>query len=463
MPAASLTVPAVLAVWQSSPACAELFLFMRVSNLHLQFAIKNEIMIADISYEQALQYDAGIAKAYKFKGTGIPLLSEVLEFAKNTDLTVKLDNKIQYFSDFQTDIFFETVEKSGAHVGFTSSDKEYIKKIVSRFPNAEIHYDGYVDENALAELRDILKDNELYIWLPVPSPATSWVNIPRAEDNLCRTVKKYGKLGLWIISSDEELETAKKFGADIIETPGQIKPENKGNRIFDCHTHTHFSDDSENDPRDSLKAAKEKGIAGFAITDHCNIEFCKIGDVKTPINQSVSCAHEMGGGVLAGVELGEGVWHKKYAKEVIGGSDFDIVLGSVHAVRYKSYTMPYAQIDFSAFSSNEIKEFLGMYFDDMLEMIKTTDFDVLSHLTCPLRYISGKYGIKANLEKYADKTYIILKEIINRGIALEVNTSCLDTNYNALMPDLSIIKRYKELGGYLLTLSSDAHKAERIA
>ncbi len=27
-------------------------------------AIKNEIMIADISYEQALQYDAGIAKAY---------------------------------------------------------------------------------------------------------------------------------------------------------------------------------------------------------------------------------------------------------------------------------------------------------------------------------------------------------------------------------------------------------------
>ena len=29
---------AVLAVWQSSPAYAEQFLFMRVSNLHLQFA-----------------------------------------------------------------------------------------------------------------------------------------------------------------------------------------------------------------------------------------------------------------------------------------------------------------------------------------------------------------------------------------------------------------------------------------
>ena len=216
------------------------------------------------------------------------------------------------------------------------------------------------------------------------------------------------------------------------------------NKIFDCHTHTHFSHDSECDPYDSLKAAKEKGIAGFAITDHCDIEFCGDGDVKTPIKKSVVCAHEMGDGVLA-------------------GSDFDIVLGSVHAVRYKSYTMPYSQIDFSVFSQNEINEYISAYFDDMLEMIKTTDFDVLSHMTCPLRYISGKYGIAVDLKSFADKTDIILNEIINRGVALEINTSCLDTDYNFLMPDIPIIKRYKELGGYLLTLGSDAHIAKRIA
>ncbi len=142
-----------------------------------------------------------------------------MKFAKNTGLAVKLDNKIQYFSDIQTDIFFDTVEKSGAHVGFTSTDTEYIKKVVARFPNAEIHYDGYVDENRLIELWEILKDNELYIWLPVPSPAADWVNVPRADGSLCKTVKKYGKLGLWIISDTDGLETSKKFGADIIELP----------------------------------------------------------------------------------------------------------------------------------------------------------------------------------------------------------------------------------------------------
>lgn len=31
------------------------------------------------------------------------------------------------------------------------------------------------------------------------------------------------------------------------------------------------------------------------------------------------------------------------------------------------------------------------------------------------------------------------------------------------MPDIPIIKRYKELGGYLLTLGSDAHIAKCIA
>ena len=126
--------------------------------------------------------------------------------------------------------------------------------------------------------------------------------------------------------------------------------------IFDCHTHTHFSFDSECDPCDSLTAAKEKGLAGFAITDHCDMEYCKLRDVKTPIEQSVGCARTMGGGVLAGIEIGEAIWHKEDADELISGGDFDIVLGSVHAARYKNYTMPYSGIDFSVFSRDEIAQ-----------------------------------------------------------------------------------------------------------
>lgn len=233
--------------------------------------------------------------------------------------------------------------------------------------------------------------------------------------------------------------------------------------VWDCHTHTYFSHDSECDPVDSLKVTEEKGIAGFAVTDHCDIEFCENTDVKTPIVKSTACARQTGKNVLVGVEIGEGIWHKSVARDIINENRFDIVLGSVHAVKYKTFTMPYSTIDFSAFSQGEIEEYLNSYFDDMLEMIETTDFDVLTHLTCPLRYITGKYGKQVDLKIYSEKIEIILKNIIKKNIALEVNTSCLDSSYNSLMPNTDIIKQYNRLGGSLVTLGSDAHEAKRIA
>ena len=71
MPTASLTAPAVLAVWQSSPAYAEQFLFMRVSNLHLQFVENSYIELQDRGailieeYERNIRSDVLMEKAYK--------------------------------------------------------------------------------------------------------------------------------------------------------------------------------------------------------------------------------------------------------------------------------------------------------------------------------------------------------------------------------------------------------------
>jgi histidinol-phosphatase (PHP family) len=57
------------------------------------------------------------------------------------------------------------------------------------------------------------------------------------------------------------------------------------------------------------------------------------------------------------------------------------------------------------------------------------------------------------LKKFYPKIDEILKVIIRRGIALEINTSGGDR----LMPGEFVIKRYLSLGGYLITLGSDAH------
>ena len=57
----------------------------------------------------------------------------------------------------------------------------------------------------------------------------------------------------------------------------------------------------------------------------------------------------------------------------------------------------------------------------------------------------------------------ILCCLIRREKALEVNTSCLGTGYDALLPEPWVLARYRTLGGRLLTLGSDAHTPERLA
>lgn len=233
--------------------------------------------------------------------------------------------------------------------------------------------------------------------------------------------------------------------------------------IVDCHTHTRFSHDSNCEPADSFSAAKEKGLAFFAVTDHCDIEFCDIMDVITPILDSVKTAKSYDGYALSGVEIGEALWNMDTAEELLKSADFDIVLGSVHAVRYGENPKPFSCLDFSLFSEKEVEEFMKAYFDDVLETAKKCDYDVLTHLTNPLKYITGKYGIRVNLSSYSTVIDKILKTTIEKGRALEVNTACLDSSYDELMPELPIIARYRELGGSLITLASDAHSADRIA
>ena len=86
--------------------------------------------------------------------------------------------------------------------------------------------------------------------------------------------------------------------------------------------------------------------------------------------------------------------------------------------------------------------------------------DVLAHLTCPLRYINGKYKRNVSSRRYEEKIIEILKYIIENAIAMEINTSGIGNGF--LMPDEWIIKKFKDMGGYLITLGSDTHMSQNV-
>lgn len=428
--------------------------------------IEKEIKITDITYKEALGYDFGLWFANKFQGEKIPLMSEVLRFAKENNMPLKIDNKVAGFPEEVLDKFFEVIEESGADVGFTCFDCDFAKKVLSRFPEAEIHYDGEVGDEILKKLKAMVKPGKLTVWVPIKSKLTSWVKVSFADKKMCENIKKYAKLGVWILSEYEEFETAREYGADIVETTGKIKPENRKGIRADMHNHTNNSHDSKCSITELCKAQIEAGNSIFAVTDHFDVEYCKKYDYHKIIRNSFNDAawaekeYESRIEVLKGVEAGEAVWYNDEANELFSGMDFDVIIGSVHAVRYPKYEMPFARIDFSEMDEGTVIDYMNVYFDDVYDMVCNTQLDILAHLASPVKYICGNYGRKIDLHMFEDKIEKILKRVIESGIILEVNTSSLSSKYDETMPEEWILKKYKDMGGYMISVGSDSHTAQ---
>ena len=109
-------------------------------------------------------------------------------------------------------------------------------------------------------------------------------------------------------------------------------------------------------------------------------------------------------------------------------------------------------------------ELLRLYFGEMLEMAQNADIDVLGHLTYPLRYISGRDGIAVDMSEYTEIIHEIFKLAAGRGVGLEINTGGLRKwNYGKADPGLEYLKMFREAGGEIITIGSDAHRTGDLA
>jgi len=424
----------------------------------------NDLKISDITFAQARSYDYGSHFSSKFAGTCIPTLEDVLSKVSAARIQAKIDNKYKNFS-YETRLsLYKLISRYEDSARLTCPTVELLREALEFLPSASFHYDGAIDDKILNELSSLLPKERLTVWLPIKNRLTGWVKVPYADKQLADKVKSVAELGIWILSSYEDAAEAESLGAEIVETNGIIKPPPHKSITVDMHTHSESSHDSVCPILKMRAAQAERGTDMFAVTDHFDTESYSRYDIHEPIRISHKKASELnadGSGlptVLLGIEISEGFWFpEQYEK--IRHLDYDVIIGSVHVVRNKDIRYAYSLIDFSALSDEWICEYLNDYFDDMLTMLREVDFDVLAHLTCPIRYINGKYKRNVDISQFSKKTDMILREVIRQGKALEVNTSSFDT-LGDFMPDTPLLRRYRELGGYLLTLGSDAHVAE---
>lgn len=242
----------------------------------------------------------------------------------------------------------------------------------------------------------------------------------------------------------------------------------------DMHMHTWFSTDSEACPRDMADEAIRKGLKTICFTDHFDKDDLEWGeegifDVDAYFVEMQKLQEEYAGklNIRIGIELGLRTYLKDYYEELTKKYPFDFVIGSVHNVPYKKdaegnilYTDPAAE---KLFTDRTDKEAYRLMMETTLENVRTSDcFQTLGHLDYVVRY--GKSREKEySYTDYADIIDEILKLLIEKEKGLEVNSAGLKYGLPFAHPHPDVLKRYRELGGEIITIGADAHKPEHIA
>ena len=244
-----------------------------------------------------------------------------------------------------------------------------------------------------------------------------------------------------------------------------------------------FSPDGKDDPALLIDKAIRLGLKVLAVTDHCECntwfrpEHYGI-DVKTADKDDIlmyNCKefyekslermaelkqkHYEGFEFIHGAELGQPLQAPEIAREITSDKSIDYIIGSLHN---NSGEKDFYFLSFDRLSMNDIYSLLDDYYAQVLEMCQQAEFDILGHLTYPYRYICGKYGIQIDNSRYKDISAEIFRTLIAKGKGIEINTSGLFNDLNDTMPDEELVRLYKDIGGEIISLGSDAHCAANV-
>lgn len=237
--------------------------------------------------------------------------------------------------------------------------------------------------------------------------------------------------------------------------------------LADQHTHSYFSMDSESNIDLMCEKAIEMGLSELAITDHLDINTNELLKNLEPIfdhegaYNALCEARERYKGrlkVSVGVELGQAHDDPDFARSIVEKYSYDQVIGSLHNLRGMPdfYLMAFYKI-----TGRQCNMFLAQYYKELEEIVDIGCFDTLAHITYPMRYFK-EGGHNLSLENHIPAIRRIFEKIIDKGIALEVNTSGYRKELGCPLPDYDILKIYHDMGGRLLTVGADAHYVDDI-
>lgn len=233
--------------------------------------------------------------------------------------------------------------------------------------------------------------------------------------------------------------------------------------MIDYHIHSSFSGDSQMSMQDACNSAINAGLKEIAFTDHIDLlwpencyttinltdYFNKLNNIKSEYSGKLT--------VKIGIELGLQPISIDETNSLINGFEFDFIIASVHCVDCIDIINP------EFYSNKSTQEAYLRYFNEILSIMNSfNNFSVLGHLDIIRRYLPNIEDRKIKYSEYFEILKEILTTLIKMNRGIEINTSGYNYGLNSFLPEIEIVKLYRELGGEIITVGSDSHHPSKV-
>ena len=230
--------------------------------------------------------------------------------------------------------------------------------------------------------------------------------------------------------------------------------------MFDFHMHSRVSFDGRADARDMVAAAEKMGLREICFTDH--IDYDPLAGKQRMIfdpavyRSTYDDLHSDTVKIRRGMELGLLPGNRQQLQPHVQDYPYDFIIGSVHfAEDVDIYYPPF-------WEGKTQDQAERRYLEEILTCVQDhDDFHVLGHLTYITKAWENPAKRPVPYEQNREVVDEILRTLVRKGKGMEINTSGVKCSGDYL-PTEVYLRRFKELGGEIITVGSDSHDPQRV-
>jgi histidinol-phosphatase (PHP family) len=220
--------------------------------------------------------------------------------------------------------------------------------------------------------------------------------------------------------------------------------------MIDNHLHSTYSFDSISPPSAYVDAACQCGLKEIGFAEHLDLDphLPEYNYLDYPAYRASiqSLQQDSPVPVRCGLEVSYQPHLTASIADYLSGIFCDFVIGSVHEVARQPMDHTFLQHTCPS-----------LYFEAVQTMIASKLVDVVGHL----EYFK-QWGGAYTSSQFKRSICTVLQQIIENDMVLEVNTAGLRHPAQEVYPSFEVIFWYKELGGELISLGSDAHHVSHV-